>query len=143
MRVSHLPTRFGRVLDRYFFEPMAPTTLGLARVIIFGLLFWKSLSRPWYRLADLPESLLWRPAVPELPYVTPEILTALTVALGVFSLLGLLGRFARLSAAACFVLLYLLNAIDGGMYDSGWLLFGFLLLLISLHGICFVLHQPV
>lgn len=131
MRISTLPARAGHWLEDYFFQPMAPTTLALARIVIFGLLFWKSLSRPWYRLAELPESLVWRPAVPGVPYLNEQALMALTVGLGVFSLLGVLGRLTRLSAAACFVILYLFNAIDGGMYDSGWLLFGFLLVLSS------------
>jgi hypothetical protein len=130
MRARRLPAGL-RSIERYFFEPMAPTTLAIARLMIFGLLFWKSLSRAWWRLADLPPSLLWRPWVPTLPYVTHEALVALTIALILFSLLGFLGVLTRLAAAACFVVLYLFNAIDGGLYDSGWLSFSCLLLLAS------------
>jgi len=129
MSLSRLASRVRHAVGNYFFEPMAPTTLGVARIIIFGLYFWKSLSRPWERLAEVPPMLLWRTAVPDLPYVTSEALMAITVGLGVFSLMGMLGRLPRLSASVCFVLLYLLNAIDGGIYDSGWILISFLLVL--------------
>lgn len=127
---SRLP-RGVRGVATYFFAPMAPTTLGLARIFVFGLLLWKSLSRAWWQLAELPPQMLWRPFVPTLPYVTHDALLCLTAALAVLALLGALGVATRLAAAGAFVILYLFNAIDGGLYDSGWLLFGSLLVLLS------------
>lgn len=115
--------------ESYFFTPMSPFTLGLARVIIFGLLFWKSLSHPWFLIADWPPEFLHRTAVKELPYVTPTILGGLSMLLALFSLLGMVGLLTRWAATVCFIVLYLFNGVDGGVKDSGWLLFSFLLLM--------------
>jgi hypothetical protein len=127
MKVNSLPLR----LENYFFSPIAPTTLALARMIIFGLVLWKSLSRAWFLIGEWPSFFLVRTAVPTLPYVTTPILGLLTVLLVVSSFLGLLGVLTRWSAAVCFAVLYLLNAVDGGAWDSDWLLFSFLLLLCT------------
>lgn len=117
-------------LNNYFFEPQSPISLSLSRIAIFGLLFWKSLSHPWFIISHWPAEFLERTAVQEIPYVTENIIFFLTVVLAIFSFLGMLGLYSRCSAAICFIILYLLNAIDGGAYDSGWLLFSFLLLII-------------
>jgi len=113
----------------YFFSPISPLTLSIARIIIFGLLFWKSLSRAWFLIPDWPASFLIRSDVATLPYVTTAGLASVTAALAVFSLLGAIGVLTRLSAVVCFAALYLLNAVDGGAWDRGWVSFSFVLLM--------------
>jgi hypothetical protein len=108
---------------------MAPTTLALARIAVFGIVAWKSLSRAWYSIADWPPSFLWRTAAPGLPYVRADVLAALTAATAVCALLGMAGIATRACAAVCFVSLYLFAAVDGGIWDSGWVVVSFLLLL--------------
>ncbi len=113
-----------------FFRPMTPHTLGLARIVVFGLILWKSVSRPWFQLADWPASLIGGPNLFGWNYASTGSLTCLTVVLAVAATLGLAGGLTRIAAATCLLVLFLFNAIDGGLYDSGWLLASFLLLLM-------------
>jgi hypothetical protein len=119
-----------RHLDNYFFAPISPLTLSLIRVVIFGLLFWKSLSYRWDLITDWPLEFLDPIALKSLFYLIKPALLSLTILLAAFSLLGLLGLYTRWAAAICFFILYLLNTVGDGAYDSGWLLFSFLLLMI-------------
>ncbi len=135
--MSFLPDSFalgrpGRLigsLSAYFFSPMSPVTLSGARIIIFGLIFWKSLSRAWFLIPDWPEAFLVRLAAKGVPYIRADIFLLLTAVLAAASLLGVLGIAVRPAAALCFATLYLFNAADGGVWDSGWLLFSILLLM--------------
>src|SRR5688500_18957658 len=113
------------VADRvraYFFAPMAPTSLALARIVVVGIVLWKSLSRAWYGIADWPGAFLSRTAAVDLPYVRTDVLAALTAATAACAALGMLGIGPRWCAAVCFAGLYLLAAVDGGIWDSGWVL---------------------
>ena len=117
-------------VEHYFFAPCSAFNLSLARIVVFTLVFWKSLSRAWYTLADWPSPFLEQIALEGVPYVTKEYLIFITAILSLFSLLGAVGVAVRASAVLCFLSLYFLNAIDGGPYDSGWALFSFLLLFL-------------
>src|SRR5687768_1100038 len=94
-------------LRTYFFAPMVPTTLALARILVFGIVTWKSLSRAWYVLGEWPATFLSRTAAPHLPYVRADVLAALTAAAATCAVLGVLGLGTRVCAAICFVALYL------------------------------------
>ena len=112
-----------------FFRPMPPTTLALARIVVFGLIAWKALSRPWYLLADWPHDLVKGVDLWGWDYRSSFVLKSLTVVLACAAALGVVGVLTRIAAIVSLWSLFLLNAIDGGAFDSGWLLASFLLLM--------------
>jgi hypothetical protein len=99
--------------ESFWFAPKDALTLGVCRILYFGLLFWNYYDQPFAPWAEVPRA-WWQPiwtfdklhigVLPEQPLLAAEIIWKAAIA---FACLGLLTRIS--TATACLLAFYLLG----------------------------------